>query len=137
MPLLPTPSPVDFYNICIQLRGISFSIWHPSGCIPHYVSDLHACKLIHIRFLQILSHRDKPPLASRDAKIAAGATYGRDISRLVLDIAYDRQRLTKLEKVEPQPLQRDRADILRVLLDGQWRKDAGEGCPPEDAFGRE
>lgn len=39
-----------------------------------------------------------------------------DIERLALDIAYDRQRLTKLEKVEPQPLQRDRADILRALI---------------------
>ena len=39
-----------------------------------------------------------------------------DASRLALGIAYDRRRLTKLEKVEPQPLQRDRADILRALL---------------------
>jgi len=39
-----------------------------------------------------------------------------DAGRLALDIAHDRQRLTKLEKVEAQPLQRDRADILRALL---------------------
>jgi len=39
-----------------------------------------------------------------------------DASRLALDIAYDRQCITKLEKVEPQPMQRDRADILRALL---------------------
>ena len=39
-----------------------------------------------------------------------------DACSLALDIAYDRQRLARLEKVEPQPLQRDRADILRALL---------------------
>jgi hypothetical protein len=39
-----------------------------------------------------------------------------DASRLALDIAYDRQRITELEKVEPQPMQRDRADILKALL---------------------
>jgi hypothetical protein len=39
-----------------------------------------------------------------------------DTSRLALDIAYDRQRIAKLEKAESQPMQRDRADILRALL---------------------
>jgi len=33
-----------------------------------------------------------------------------------LDIAYDRQHITKMEKIEPHPMQRDRADILRALL---------------------
>jgi hypothetical protein len=39
-----------------------------------------------------------------------------DAGRLAFDIAYDRQRLTKLENVEPQPMQKDWADILRALL---------------------
>jgi len=39
-----------------------------------------------------------------------------DIERLALDIAHDRQRLARLEKIEPQPLQKDRSDILRALL---------------------
>jgi uncharacterized membrane protein len=39
-----------------------------------------------------------------------------DVNRICLDIAYDRQRLAGLEKVEPQPLQRDRGDILRALI---------------------
>lgn len=39
-----------------------------------------------------------------------------DIERLALDIALDRQRLSKLEKVEPQPLQKDRGEILRALI---------------------
>jgi uncharacterized membrane protein len=46
------------------------------------------------------------------------------ISRVVLEateplykeIAYDRQRIAKLEQKEPQPLQKDRGEILRALL---------------------
>jgi uncharacterized membrane protein len=33
-----------------------------------------------------------------------------------LERAYDRQRISKLEQKEPQPLQKDRGDILRALL---------------------
>jgi hypothetical protein len=36
--------------------------------------------------------------------------------RLYLEIAYDRQRISKLEQREPQPLQKDRGDILRALI---------------------
>ena len=36
--------------------------------------------------------------------------------RLYLEIAYDRQRISRLEQKEPGPLQKDRADILRALL---------------------
>ena len=39
-----------------------------------------------------------------------------DTARLAREIAFDRQRLAKLEKVEPQPLQRDRGEILRALI---------------------
>ena len=39
-----------------------------------------------------------------------------DIERLALDIAHDRQRLAKLEKIELQPLQRDRGEILLALI---------------------
>ena len=39
-----------------------------------------------------------------------------DIERLARDIALDRQRISRLEKVEPQPLQKDRAEILRALI---------------------
>ena len=35
---------------------------------------------------------------------------------LYREIAYDRQRIAKLEQKEPQPLQRDRGEILRALL---------------------
>jgi hypothetical protein len=56
-------------------------------------------------------------IARQDAKITAlETTQEHDVSRLALDIAYDRQRLAKLERIEPQPLQRDRGEILRALL---------------------
>jgi hypothetical protein len=38
------------------------------------------------------------------------------IRHLARDIALDRQRLAKLEKVEPQPLQKDRGAVLRALI---------------------
>ena len=47
---------------------------------------------------------------------ALRASQEADIERLALDIALDRQRLARLEKIEPQPLQRDRGEILRALI---------------------
>ena len=35
---------------------------------------------------------------------------------LYQEIAYDRQRIAKLEQREPQPLQKDRGDVLRALI---------------------
>jgi uncharacterized membrane protein len=59
----------------------------------------------------------KATVNRQDERIAASeSTEEHDVSRLALDIAYDRQRLAKLEKIEPQPLQRDRGEILRALL---------------------
>ena len=53
----------------------------------------------------------------QDEKIAAlESTQEHDVNRICLDICQDRQRLAKLEKVEPQPMQKDRGDILRALL---------------------
>ena len=43
-------------------------------------------------------------------------TQEQDVNRICLDIAYDRQRLARLERVEPQPMQRDRGDILKALI---------------------
>ena len=39
-----------------------------------------------------------------------------EISRVCVDIAQDRRRLSALEKIEPQPMQKDRGEILRALL---------------------
>lgn len=59
----------------------------------------------------------KAMVVNQGEKIAAlEATQDQDASRLALDIAYDRQRLAKLEKTEPQPMQKDRGEILRALL---------------------
>ncbi len=57
-------------------------------------------------------------MPARTEKIAAlEASQEHDVSRLTLDIAYDRQqRISRLEKIEPQPLQKDQADILKALL---------------------
>jgi len=52
----------------------------------------------------------------RDQIAALEAHQLNDTARLARDIALDRQRITKLETVEPQPLQKDRADILRALI---------------------
>jgi len=53
-----------------------------------------------------------------------------------VNIAHDRCRLAALEKVEPQPLQKDRGDILRALIAANGGEDAGERRPAEDAPGK-
>jgi hypothetical protein len=56
-------------------------------------------------------------VARQGEKIAAlESTEEKDVDRICLDIAYDRKRLARLERAEPQPLQRDRGEILRALL---------------------
>jgi hypothetical protein len=54
--------------------------------------------------------------ALRQMVASLSSAQEQDACRLALDIAYDRQRLAKLERIELQPLQKDRADILRALL---------------------
>ena len=61
--------------------------------------------------------QDRQEIAALRARIASlETTEEQDVTRLACDIAYDRQRLAALEKVEPQPLQKDRGEILRALL---------------------
>lgn len=56
-------------------------------------------------------------VADQDRKIVVLETvHDKDIERLALEAAYDRQRVTKLEQKEPQPLQKDRGEILRALI---------------------
>ena len=56
-------------------------------------------------------------VARQDEKIAAlESTQEQDLNRVCLDIAYDRQRIARLEKSQPGPLQKDRGDILRALI---------------------
>jgi hypothetical protein len=59
----------------------------------------------------------KATMAAQEEKIAAlETTEEHDVNRICLDIAYDRQRISRLEKIEPQPLQKDRGEILRALI---------------------
>ena len=61
--------------------------------------------------------QDRQQISALRARIASvESTEEQDVTRLACDIAYDRQRLAALEKVEPQPLQKDRGEILRALL---------------------
>jgi len=66
-------------------------------------------------FIQIEKLNDR--IAALEYHISAlDAHQSEDMEHLARSIAEDRQRITKLEKVEPQPLQKDRADILRALI---------------------
>ena len=66
-------------------------------------------------FIQIEKLNDR--IAALESHISAlDARQSEDMEHLARSIAEDRQRITKLEKVEPQPLQKDRADILRALI---------------------
>jgi hypothetical protein len=75
----------------------------PAGAILYLVSELERLKW------QVESH---------DNRIAGIATrQDEDCDRLARDIAYDRQRLAKLETPpDPTPSQKDRGEILRALL---------------------
>jgi predicted nucleic acid-binding Zn-ribbon protein len=55
-------------------------------------------------------------VVSQDKEIASLKTaHEKEVERLALEAAYDRQRVTKLEQ-KVQPLQRDRGEILRALI---------------------
>lgn len=59
----------------------------------------------------------KATIACQNEKIRSlEAMQEAEISRVCVDIAQDRRRLAALEKVEPQPLQKDRGEILRALI---------------------
>ena len=61
--------------------------------------------------------QDRQEIASLRSKVASlESLQEQDTTRICLDIAYDRRRLAALEKVEPQPLQKDRGEILRALI---------------------
>jgi hypothetical protein len=59
----------------------------------------------------------KAVVASQEAKLTAlESTEEQDVTRICLDIAHDRRRIAALEHKEPQPMQKDRAEILRALV---------------------
>lgn len=60
---------------------------------------------------------DQREIAALRAQVRSlESTEEQDITRVCLDIAQDRQRISRLERVEPQPMQKDRGEILRALL---------------------
>jgi hypothetical protein len=62
--------------------------------------------------------RLKVQIESQDRRITEiAAQQDEDCDRLARDIAYDRQRLARLEaRPDPTPSQKDRSEILRALL---------------------
>ena len=85
----------------------------PAGAILYLVSELERLKV------QIESH-DR-----RITEIAA--QLDEDCERLARDIAYDRQRLARLEAPsDPTPSQKDRGEILRALLAANGGKMPGK-----------
>jgi len=69
--------------------------------------------------LQATVASQKEELAAMREKLASiESREEQDIDRICLDIAQDRQRIARLERPEkePQPMQKDRAEILRALL---------------------
>ena len=70
-------------------------------------------------------------VASQSEKITAlESTEEHDISRLALDIAYDRQRLAKLEKSTPGPTDEERIEKLQ----GYLKDKKSAGLRPETSF---
>ena len=75
----------------------------PAGALLYLVSELERLKV---------------QTASQDRRIVEiAARQDEDCDRLARDIAYDRQRLAKLETPpDPMPSQKDRGEILKALL---------------------
>jgi len=75
----------------------------PAGAILYLVSELERLKV---------------QVESQDHRITEiAARQDEDCDRLGRDIAYDRQRLARLEaSPDPTPSQKDRGEILRALL---------------------
>lgn len=75
----------------------------PAGALLYLVGELERLKV---------------QTASQDRRIVElGARQDEDCERFARDIAYDRQRLAKLETPpDLMPSQKDRAEILRALL---------------------
>ena len=75
----------------------------PAGAILYLVSELERLKV---------------QVESQDRRITEiAARLDEDYERLARDIAYDRQRLARLEaSPDPTPSQKDRGEILRALL---------------------
>ena len=68
--------------------------------------------------VEVTTAAQNEKMAAMAARMAAGENLQeQDVTRIYCDIAQDRQRIARLEKPpEPQPTQKDRAEVLRALL---------------------
>ncbi|GAB6265582.1 MAG: hypothetical protein STSR0001_10270 [Methanothrix sp.] len=87
----------------------------------HLLAEPIEMALQHLRdeitALQDAREMDRQEIAALRLKVASlESLQEQDTNRMCRDIAIDRQRLKRLEKAEPQPLQRDRGEILRALI---------------------
>jgi len=79
----------------------------------HLLAELMA----EVRQLREERAQDRQEIAALRAQVSSlESQQESEITRVCLDIAQDRRRLAALEKTEPQPMQKDRAEILRALL---------------------
>jgi len=70
-----------------------------------------------VAVLRMERDQDRQELADLRAQVRSlESLQEQDVTRLACDISQDRRRLAALESVEPQPMQKDRADILRALI---------------------
>ena len=61
-------------------------------------------------------HAHGCPIGHEGLLFPSGAGGARAEETTASERAYDRQRIAKLERVDPQPLQKDRGEILRALV---------------------
>jgi|UPI0004AD2FAB septal ring factor EnvC (AmiA/AmiB activator) len=116
---LDTKSPND-----ISTFPVSPLITIPAAVLQDLLGTLQELKdeVAALREERAQDHREMATLTARMDTLTARVSSlesmeEQDISRVCLDIAQDRQRIARLERPpEPQPTQKDRAEILRALL---------------------
>jgi hypothetical protein len=67
-------------------------------------------------FLDTKNREDPHEIKVLSEIIRSETGLDKDLERIFQEIALDRQRIAKLEKKEPQPLQRDRGKVLQALI---------------------
>jgi len=89
----------------------------PAGLL-HDLIEAHQAVKDEVAALQDEMAQAREEIAALTARVASlEGLQEQDVTRIYCDIAQDRQRIAKLEKPpEPQPLQKDRAEVLRALL---------------------
>jgi len=89
----------------------------PAGLLQDLI-EAHQGVKDEVAALQDEMAQARQEIAALTARVASlEGLQEQDVNRICYDIAEDRRRIAKLEKPpEPQPLQKDRAEVLRALL---------------------